>query len=56
VDWARKKIKMRNNLAILFLYLTTMLGYSILWETQEGRMFAAKWLVISGTFILAFKK
>jgi hypothetical protein len=47
---------MKNKLAILFLYLTTMLGYSILWETQEGRLFAAKWLVISGTFILTFKE
>jgi hypothetical protein len=47
---------MKYKLSVLIVTLAIFLGYSILWETQEGRLFAAKWLVVSGTFILTFKE
>lgn len=47
---------MKYKSSVLIITLAIFLGYSILWETQEGRMFAAKWLVVSGTFILTFKE
>jgi len=47
---------MKYKLSVLIITLAIFLGYSILWETQEGRLFAAKWLVVSGTFILTFKE
>ena len=47
---------MKYKSSVLIITLAIFLGYSILWETHEGRLFAAKWLVVSGTFILTFKE